>query len=131
MIVVTGDATVLGAAAGTSSLSELACDATNLTTVSFLFQSASTADSYGPIMKGNLTAAALGLAAQVPPTTSATDCMCLAASACTGSPDQACTMGGPGTAVDAGHACPGAPASDDEGALFIEAYGARPPPGGF
>ena len=76
-------------------------------------------------MKGNLVVGALGMTAQIAPTTSASDCMCWTASGCTGSPGAPCMIGGPNTAVDTTNACAGAAATEDEMSLFVAAFGAH------
>ena len=125
MIVVTGDSTAVAGASGISALAAIGCTAPDLHGIGFLFQSSASADTYGPDFKGNLSLAILGFEYLVPPTSTPKDCMCWAASAC-GDNETPCTVGPAGTAVDTAHACAGAPATIDEGALFTAALGTHP-----
>jgi len=126
MIVFTGEpGPILGAGTnGTSAITTESCPTgPNPNGIAFQFQSGTSADAYVPVQRGNLSIPAVALAQLVPPTSMTNDCTCWAATGC-GFPTTPCTIGGAGTPVDTAHACPGAPATEDEMSVLTGIFGA-------
>ena len=132
MIVYTGTPDVVfgSGANGVSAVTADPCMQTpakpaNPNSIAFMFQSAATSDTYGPVERGNLSIPVVALTQNIAPTSQNGDCMCFAAASC-GLPATECRIGGPGTPVDVAHACSGATSTEDEMSLLVGVFGAAP-----
>jgi hypothetical protein len=117
LVVLGGSSTQAGLPAGLLGVAPVDCDGARPHHVGLVFDAATGHDAVRQVV------GALGLGHAVPASTAAADCMCVADARCTPLA-AACTIGGPGTPVDANAGC--GLTEVDEGGRFLAAFGAHP-----